>query len=97
MYLAIPGKGTIYLTAYDQHRSPKGYQIHNFFYNLIVRITTQFLLPLMLYALMLKILHEWHDLQFKVASERQIFEKLYHGNFIYSQSFCQKSAESISL
>ena len=28
--------------------------------------------------------------EFKVYSERQIFEKLYHGNFIHSQSFCQK-------
>ena len=30
---------------------------------------------------------EWRDLQFNVASERQIFEKLFHGSFIYSQSF----------
>ena len=38
-------------------------------------------------------IHNWRDLQFKVDFERQIFEKLFHGNFIYSQSFCQKSAE----
>ena len=31
--------------------------------------------------------------QFKGASELQIFEKLFHGNFFHSQSFCQKSAE----
>ena len=37
-------------------------------------------------------MREWRDLQFNVDSERQIFEKLFHGNFIYSQSFCQKSA-----
>ena len=36
---------------------------------------------------------EWRDLQFNVDFERQIFEKLFHGRFIYSQSFCQKSAE----
>ena len=34
-------------------------------------------------------IHEWWDLQFKV----DFFEKLLHDNFIYSQSFCQKSAE----
>ena len=38
-------------------------------------------------------MREWRDLQFNVDSERQIFEKLFHGNFIYSQTFCQKSAE----
>ena len=37
--------------------------------------------------------HKWRDLQFKIDSERQIFEKLLHGSFIYSQSFCKKSAE----
>ena len=31
-----------------------------------------------------------------VCSERQIFEELFHGRFIYSQSFCQKSAEKKS-
>ena len=36
---------------------------------------------------------EWWDLQFNVDSKRQIFEKLFHGRFIYSPSFCQKSAE----
>ena len=36
---------------------------------------------------------EWRDLQFNVDSERQSFEKLFHGRFIYSQSFCQKTAE----
>ena len=38
-------------------------------------------------------IHEWLDLQFNVDSERQIFEKLFHGSLFYSQSFCQKSAE----
>ena len=38
-------------------------------------------------------IREWRNLQFNVDSERQIFEKLFHGRFIYLQSFCQKSAE----
>ena len=37
-------------------------------------------------------IHNWRDLQLKVDSERQIFWETYHGNFIYSQSFFQKSA-----
>ena len=39
------------------------------------------------------LIREWRDLQCNVDSERQIFEKLFHGRFIYSQSFCKKSAE----
>ena len=35
-------------------------------------------------------IREW---QFNLYFEQQIFEKLFHGNFIFSQSFCQKSAE----
>ena len=38
-------------------------------------------------------IRERRDLQFNVDSERQFFEKLFHGSFIYSQSFYQKSAE----
>ena len=38
-------------------------------------------------------IREWRHLQFNVDSERQIFENLFHGRFIHSQSFCQKSAE----
>ena len=38
-------------------------------------------------------IHERWDLQFNVDSEWQIFEKLFHGRFIYSQSFCLKCAE----
>ena len=40
-------------------------------------------------------IRKWRDLQFNVDSEQQIFEKLFNGRFIYSQSFCQKSAEVI--
>ena len=38
-------------------------------------------------------IHKWRDLLFKVDSEQQIFWETFHDNFIYSQSFCQKSAE----
>ena len=38
-------------------------------------------------------IHKWRDLQFKVDSERQLFEKLFRAILFYSQSFCQKSAE----
>ena len=34
-------------------------------------------------------IHKWRNLQFKVDSERQIFGETFHGNFIYSQGFCQ--------
>ena len=36
---------------------------------------------------------EWRELQFNVASEWQIFEKLFRGRFIYCLSFWQKSAK----
>ena len=46
------------------------------------------------YVVCVNFIREWRDLQFNVDSERQIFEKFFHGRFlIYSQSFCQKSAE----
>ena len=48
------------------------------------------------YVVCANFIHEWRDLQFKVHSERQIFEKPFHGNFIYSQSFRQKSAEEVA-
>ena len=38
-------------------------------------------------------IREWWDLRFNVDIERQIFEKFFHGRFISSQIFCQKSAE----
>ena len=45
------------------------------------------------YAVCVNFIHKWRDLEFKVDSEQQIFWETLHGNFIYSQSFCQKSAE----
>ena len=38
-------------------------------------------------------MHKWRDLEYKVDFERQIFRETFHGNFIYSQIFCQKFAE----
>ena len=45
------------------------------------------------YIVCVNFIHKWWDLQFKVDFERQIFWETFHCNFIYSQSFCQKSAE----
>ena len=45
------------------------------------------------YVVCANFIHKWRDLQFKVDSERQIFWETFHGNIIYSQSFCQKSAK----
>ena len=38
-------------------------------------------------------IRDWLDLELKVDSKPQIFQKLFHARFIYFQSFCQKSAE----
>ena len=51
-------------------------------YNPSVRITAELLTPLMLRAL--NFIREWRDLQFNIDSERQIFEKLFHGRFIFT-------------
>ena len=45
------------------------------------------------YVVCVNFIHKWLNLQFKVDSERQIFWETFQGNFIYSQSFCQNSAE----
>ena len=60
-------------------------------YNPSVRIIDQ--VSLTTYVVCINFIHKWRDLQFKVDSERQIFWEIFHVNFIYSQSFCQKSAE----
>ena len=49
------------------------------------------------YVLWVNFIYKWRDLPFKVVSERQIFWEAFHGNFIYSESFCQKSALSVLL
>ena len=61
-------------------------------YNPSVRII--YLVSHTTYVVCVNFIHKWRDLQFKVDSERQIlFWETFHGNFIYSQSFFQKSAE----
>ena len=35
------------------------------------------------YVECINFIHEWRSLKFKFDSERQIFEKLFDGNFIY--------------
>ena len=56
-------------------------------YNPSVRITA--------YVVWVNFTSGWPNLQFKADSERQIFEKLFHGDFSlnFTQSFCQNSAE----
>ena len=49
------------------------------YYDLITHIT---------YIVCVNFLHNWWDLQFKVDSERQIFEQIF-----MAHSFCQKFAE----
>ena len=46
------------------------------------------------YVVFVNLIHKWRDLKFKADSERQIFWETLPSNFIYSQSFCQKSAET---
>ena len=42
-------------------------------------------------------MYEWLDLQFKVDYERHIFEKLFHGRFIYSlRAFARKLLRGMS-
>ena len=48
--------------------------------------------PLMMFAIILYVSSETYSLT--STPNDKIFEKLFHGNLIiYSQSFCQKSAE----
>ena len=60
-------------------------------YNSTVRIID--LVSHTTYVVCVNIIQMWRDLQFKVDYERQIFLETFHGNFIYSQRFCQKSVE----
>ena len=45
-----------------------------------------------IYVVCVNFTHKRRDEQFKVVSEWQIWDT-FHGNLIFSQSFCQKSAE----
>ena len=62
-------------------------------YNPLVRIID--LVSHITYVMCVNFIHKWRDLQFKVDSKRQVFCETFHGNFIYSQSFCQKSAACV--
>ena len=63
--------------------------------NSSVRITSEFLMPLVMWLLVIYI-HEWRDLQFKVDSKRHIFDKLFLTIFFYNHSICQKYGEKKS-
>ena len=43
------------------------------------------------YAVCINFIHEWRNLQFKVGTEQQIFEKVFQGQFF----ICQKSTQKI--
>ena len=49
------------------------------------------------YVMYVHFIHKWRDLQFKVASERQIFWETSHGNFfIYSEFLSEICWEEIA-
>ena len=76
-----------WLCVYAFHPIKNTYMISH--YNLSVRIID--LVSHTTYFMCVNFIYKWRDLEFKVDSERQIFWETFHGNFIYSQSFCQKS------
>ena len=45
------------------------------------------------YVVCVIFIHKWRELQFKVDSKRQIFWKIFHINFFYTQKFWQKSGD----
>ena len=45
------------------------------------------------YVMCVNFINKWRDLKLIEDSELQIFEKVFHGRFIYSQNFCEKYAE----
>ena len=67
--------------------------IHTFIghYNTSVRITAWLFTPLMSCVLILYISGGTYSL--KSTPNDRLFGETFHGNFIYSASFCQKSAE----
>ena len=95
-------KNKIYLRRFSSSRffflkTPR-VNIHTYIighYNPSVRIID--LVSHTIYVVCVIFIHKWWDLQLNVDSERQIFKKLFHGTFIYSHSFCQKSAWRESL
>ena len=63
-------------------------------YNTSVRIID--LVSHTTYVVCVNFIHKWGDLQLKLTPNDRFFEKLFMAIFIYSQSFCQKSAEKKS-
>ena len=83
-----------YMFVYSKCLPKKLHYIHTYIighYNPSVRIVG--LVSHTTYVVCVNFIHKRRDLQFKVDFEQQIFEKLFMAIFIYSQSFCQKSAE----
>ena len=58
----------------------------NSLYNPSVSITT-YIAQHITYFMRVNFKYDWRNLQFKIDFDRQIFEKLLNGNFIYSYGF----------
>ena len=79
----------------------KEYHIHQFIFIIYMYIIGHYnpsvsiidLVSHITYVVCVNIINEWRVLKLKADSERQIFWETFHGNFIYSQSFCQKTIE----
>ena len=80
-------------TKFYHPQSRSGNNFHYGHYNPSVSID---LVSYITYVVCVNSIHKWWNLHFKVDSKRQIFCETFHGNFIYSQSISQKSAERIS-
>ena len=63
--------------------------IHTYIHNWPLQAFSQYygLASHTIHVVCANFIHEWRDLQFKVDSERQIFEKLFHGRFITLRVF----------
>ena len=87
-------KSFLSLHFYARHQ-PKFFNLHTYIHNWPLQPFRQDygLASHTTHVVCVNLIHERRDLQFSVDYEWQIFEKLLHGRFIYSQSFCQKSAE----
>ena len=86
-YRSCISTGKVYLTAYIISHDIIGHC------NPSVRIIDLISHISLSYVVRVNFIHKLRDLQFKVDSEWQIFWETFHSDFIYSQSFCQKSTE----
>ena len=94
---AFVGKCLVYTYQYRKQKSNAkvfSTYIHNWSLQPLVRIID--LVSYTTYVVCFNFIREWRDLQFKVDSERPIFEKLFMAILLLSQSFCQKCAEKKS-